>query len=443
MTKFIENNKLFLICIILFIIITLPIMLSHHPISDEAQNFMVSYFLTPQNFAELISTNGHPAIWYLVMLPFAKYNICYPYSILIINYLFILSAIIIMWKNAPFDNIFKIIITFAYMNVSYFAVYARCYSIGILGLFLLASLYKTKYKKPLLYAFLLGMTANTSAMAAIPTIALASIFSYGLFFTEKELPAIKKIMSCVILILFAFVFLFPFIKYSVFSYSNEEIKYFILGMKNFFFPIKENFTFLISFLFVLYYLIFCSKDKTSKFFLLCSTILFMLFIAFIYKCFYYHRLFLLIFIIITIWLQNYTEKYTKLITVLVFSLTVIFYTPSHLNYWNGDKNIFDFGKLLKTDKLKYGNSVVVIPDYFFRYEIAPFLILNIPDIKIFGCTQYYDYRFLDGNNCDYNNKNIKELISTTKQDIYMFSKNKINNYIPTETYKDIYIYKLK
>ena len=137
---------------------------------------------------------------------FAKTGSFYPYDMLFINYAAFFAALILMWIKAPFSTALKIIITFSYISVTYFAVTARCYSIGILGLFIMAVLYKNQLKRPVLFSIAAGLTANTSAIAAIGASGLILPFLYNLIKNRKETGA-KSIIISFFILAASFIFL--------------------------------------------------------------------------------------------------------------------------------------------------------------------------------------------------------------------------------------------
>lgn len=167
--------------LLLFIVLTIPTLIIHFPWYDEAYAYILAQQMDFNNYLIILKHEGHFIIWYLLLLPFAKLNFCYPYPMFIINWLAYFIAIIVMWKKAPFNNILKIIITFSWCSLYYFPIVARCYSIGILGLFILAAMYNNQLKKPILYSIMIVLTAHTSLLATFPTIYLVIIFIYNLY----------------------------------------------------------------------------------------------------------------------------------------------------------------------------------------------------------------------------------------------------------------------
>ena len=141
--------------LVIFCIITIPQMLHHVPWFDEYWDWILTKDLTLANCVPLMRQNGHFMLWYLLVMPLSRLNFAYPYSLLWINWIFYFLAIWFMWKKAPFNDYAKVIITFSYISTNYLPIVARCYSIGVLFLFIIASLYREQTKRPILYSILL------------------------------------------------------------------------------------------------------------------------------------------------------------------------------------------------------------------------------------------------------------------------------------------------
>ena len=148
-----EKNKLFYIFPIIFSVITLIIALLRIPFWDETHAFEIARLNFFQIFY-LTRIEGHYLLWYLILKPFSSISL-YPYPMLIINWLFCVGAVFVLWLKSPFNNLEKILITFSSPFVFYFAPVARCYSIGVLFLFLICSKFRERYKKYHLFSWLL------------------------------------------------------------------------------------------------------------------------------------------------------------------------------------------------------------------------------------------------------------------------------------------------
>ena len=178
------KNKLFIISMVIWIVATLFRMLNHIPWLDEAHAWTIVQDLSIVEIIKLMKIEGHTLIWYLMLMPFAKMNWGYPYVMQILNWIFCLGAIILLWKKAPFNNLVKFLITFSFPFFTVYPIIARCYSIGIFLLFLLTIMFKDKLKHPVIYSILLVLCANTSVMALFGATAFGILFLYD-FFKEK------------------------------------------------------------------------------------------------------------------------------------------------------------------------------------------------------------------------------------------------------------------
>ena len=99
MKKFFKNNWICLLSLLIFCVITIPKLLTHFPWYDEAHAWQLSNYMTLDNWISVLSREGHFIIWYLVLMPFAKLHFGYPYSMLIMNWLFYFLSLIVIWKK--------------------------------------------------------------------------------------------------------------------------------------------------------------------------------------------------------------------------------------------------------------------------------------------------------------------------------------------------------
>lgn len=190
------NNYLSKYCLFIFAIITLLIMFHRVPFWDETHAFNIARLNLSEIFY-LTRIEGHPTLWYLILKPFSGLNL-YPWSMFIINWLFCLGALFVMWKKAPFSPIIKTFITFSTPFLYYFAPVARCYSLGLLFLFLICAYYKKRFKKPYFFATLISITANTSILAGIGAFYIGLIFLHDLILKVKNKTISTKILFNVI-----------------------------------------------------------------------------------------------------------------------------------------------------------------------------------------------------------------------------------------------------
>ncbi len=131
MELFKKQNWVMIISLLLWVTVTLIRVFNHSPWYDEAHAWTIAQELNLIEIIRLMRIEGHTFIWYLLLMPFAKTNFMYPYSMLLLNWLFCFIAILILWLKSPFNNWIKFLISFSFPFLALYPVVARCYAIGI------------------------------------------------------------------------------------------------------------------------------------------------------------------------------------------------------------------------------------------------------------------------------------------------------------------------
>lgn len=171
-SKLIKFSLLVLYCILLFVT------LYHHEIwRDEADPWLLARDVS--SFSEFIfyaRNSGHPLLWHLSILPFAKLGLSYHFMQGLNAIFAILNVILLLYKsNLP--RIILIPIVFSYFLLFEYAVIARNYSIGVLFLFLIAIHYPKRFSNPILYGSFVFLLCNTSAFSSMIASGLFILYS--------------------------------------------------------------------------------------------------------------------------------------------------------------------------------------------------------------------------------------------------------------------------
>lgn len=170
------SEKTNYVIILLFIIFSLPLLLNHEPWRDEAQAWLIAR--DSQNLTSIIHLMGYegtPALWHFILFPLAKLELPY-FSMAAVHFLLILSAIIVFINYAPFSKFQKLLFSFGYYIFYEYSIIARNYALSVLFLFLIASIYKERLKKPVLYSLLLILLANTNVYSLVIAIVLSVVY---------------------------------------------------------------------------------------------------------------------------------------------------------------------------------------------------------------------------------------------------------------------------
>ncbi len=167
-----------LIIPVVYFIICIIISFSRVPFWDEARAWLIAQNCNLFQYLDMMKLECHLFIWYLVIFPFAKLNILYPYSIYFLNTLFAAGSIFFLFKSSPFKMYEKLMIAFSVPFVFLWGSVARCYSLGILFLFIALSYYKERFNKPYIYFLFLMLSLETSVMAFIGAFWLSVIYLF-------------------------------------------------------------------------------------------------------------------------------------------------------------------------------------------------------------------------------------------------------------------------
>ncbi len=284
----------------LYIILTFPAMLQHVPWYDEAHAYMLASVMNSGNWLDIVRAEGHPLLWFLLLMPFAKPDLYYPYPMLLINYVFCLASVFMIWKKSGFNILLRIAVTFAGVFIFYFPVVARGYTLGIFFLFCLASMYKEKLNHPILYPALIFLTFNTNIICAIGAAWFGLSFLFNMIKSNADIS--KKIVSAVIITAAVAVVFLPFVKTFGTAASLEEnangLKDFISFFSNSYYIRAIIYSVLLIITFFKFY-----KLPEISFLLFTHGLLIYIFAKY-YHGYPHHFIFFFIYFIIFIWLYN-------------------------------------------------------------------------------------------------------------------------------------------
>lgn len=132
---------------------------------DEAQAWLIALDNDIFSLFNVTSYEGHPCLWFLILMPFAKLGFPY-FTLKLISFSIMLTVIIIIAVKAPFENIIKASFILCPMCIYCFVTPARNYCICALFVVLSALLYKNRDKNPLVYGIVLALALQTHIIMA-------------------------------------------------------------------------------------------------------------------------------------------------------------------------------------------------------------------------------------------------------------------------------------
>lgn len=395
----------------------------HHELwRDEVDVWLFARDTDFNGFFRYLRNSGHPGLWHLFVLPFAKLQ--FPNFTFQILHLFLAvsSAYIILFYS-PFPNWIQAPILFSYFFIFEYSVLARNYAIGILFLFSICAFYNRRFDKPFIHAFLILFLANTNLYCAILASGFALVFIWEVLekrdFTFFSIsPIAIMALGGVLLILQVF----P---------SNEtqgntlkEFKVFnnlgsVISILYSFTPgiSKLDFRILTGFILIIILGILIVKNKKLFFFYVYSLFLLWIFYTFIFINGYRHGGFVLLTFIATLWIYlsdtkemttvSYSNKFFNLRnTLLIFG--VISLSQSISFGWKETRkdirysfsNAKEMANFIKQNNLDNNENIFSVENADKAKTILYYLQnqkqFYFPVIKTFGSHMLWNKTMVDG-----------------------------------------------
>lgn len=195
-----KKYNIFLILLWLFIVCFTAF--NHEIWRDEAQVWCIVRDLNVFDAFSAARTEGHPFLWYLMNLSFAKLGLPVE-SMQIIGALFVFVSVVFFVNKAPFTAFQKTIVILSAGFVYYLPVIVRNYSLIPLLIFLLAYLYEKRDEKPYLYSSLIILLSHTHLYMLGFCVAL-----FLMFFVEQVKKRNLKLLKPIIMLVLNFIVIF-------------------------------------------------------------------------------------------------------------------------------------------------------------------------------------------------------------------------------------------
>lgn len=278
----------------------------HEPWRDEAQIWLIVDNLSYFDVLKQLPSEGHPPLWYSMVFLLAKMGLPYK-SMFVFHTLIVLGVAYLFIFKSPFPWYFKISTLCGYYFIFEYGIIARNYSLVILLLFSIATLFPKRFEKPFLYCLLAGLLCTTHVLA----------FSAGgilLVFYFIELLKMKKIRASYLFSLFLGSVQLFWVLFLLFeagmkrNYNYDITNHYeqILLTINSAFSTNQTPELFYSFFLVVIIVLLINKPF-SAFFMILNTVAFLWLVAFKYAGDNRHHGLLFIFTLFALWI-TYSQK---------------------------------------------------------------------------------------------------------------------------------------
>lgn len=148
----------------LYIVFNLYLLLVHEMWRDEINVWLMGRDLSVIQLLQELKYQGHPCLWYLLIMPFAKLGL--PCQVMgIVSMVCMGAATWLFLFHGPFSILAKFVLVFSPAFTYYYPVIARAYCLVALGIILVALYYKRRYERPVLYGLVLGLLVQAETIA--------------------------------------------------------------------------------------------------------------------------------------------------------------------------------------------------------------------------------------------------------------------------------------
>ena len=317
---FVRNKNVILWSIfILYGLINIVLVFFHEPWRDELHAWIMAKKLSIPQLLSESRFDGHPILWHLILMPFAKLN--FPiFTLNIVSYVFLLATVwLFLFKtNTPF--VLKVFATFLIPFTYIYSVISRNYCLVLFFLVIIAILYPRRFKTPILYSIPICFLIHTHSLAWGIVAGLTITFYFHEIYLwlrfKKNTADIKHVFTGLVLIIFNSIL----VVLELFGSDN------ILYITNLHNPEIWNYVFL-SFAFLLAFFVFTFlffKKNYKEFWIMFFSFVFQFVII---LCYYSSIIFqrqMLIYVIVLFYIMLISSDKENLISFKPFALSLFF-----------------------------------------------------------------------------------------------------------------------
>lgn len=154
----------------------------HEPFFDEAEAWQIAKCVSLKTLLfETTHYEGHPPLWHLILMPFAKTGAPYELSLTLVSLVFVGSAVFLILQYAPFPRIVRLLLPFTYFYFYQYGVISRVYCVMVLEFVLLAMVYRARNEKPGGYVTVMMLLCVTSAYGVVISGGLALVWLWEIW----------------------------------------------------------------------------------------------------------------------------------------------------------------------------------------------------------------------------------------------------------------------
>ena len=187
-----KNTKALWIVFTLYLILSIVISIFHEPWRDEAQAWLLARDCSLYDILfHRPHLEGHPPVWHLILMPFAKLGCNYEITLKVINIAISSVGVLLILFRSPFKNSTKTLLVFSYTIFYQMTQVSRPYSLMLIAFIMLAITYRNRDTKPERFVASLLFLCVTHMMGLLVA-GLVSVVWVGKIITQTKFKNIHK-----------------------------------------------------------------------------------------------------------------------------------------------------------------------------------------------------------------------------------------------------------
>lgn len=191
-----EHGKCDVITLIIYLLGVCTVSFFHEPWFDEAQAWAIARSGTIKEILfEIPHYEGHPPLWHLILVPFAKLGAPYELSIAAVNIFFMTLAVAVLLFKSPFPKLIRCLLPFNFFLFYQYGVVSRPYCILVLAIFLAAVCYKNRNEHPVKYLLCLALMCAVHSYGIIIAGCLCIVWLIEIFTEYKKSGKLADILK--------------------------------------------------------------------------------------------------------------------------------------------------------------------------------------------------------------------------------------------------------
>lgn len=191
-----EHGKCDVITLIIYLLGVCTVSFFHEPWFDEAQAWAIARSGTIKEILFGIPHyEGHPPLWHLILVPFAKLGAPYELSLAAVNIFFMTLAVAVLLFKSPFPKLIRCLLPFNFFLFYQYGVVSRPYCILVLAIFLAAACYKNRNEHPVKYLLCLALMCAVHSYGIIIAGCLCIVWLIEIFTEYKKSGKLADILK--------------------------------------------------------------------------------------------------------------------------------------------------------------------------------------------------------------------------------------------------------